>query len=962
MTPARKLARSRSSEEVEGWLHEKLAGLLGVAPSGLTGQINLTELGLDSLEIERLLAELEDWLDASVDASILLGASTLRDLADSIVRPHNGYASAILPLERNDDFSQFVNPALGARLRRLRLDKRFVRGEGCLLYDDDGREYLDFVGAYGALPFGHNPPAILEAVRATFESQEPSFVQPSSLVAASALAARLVEIAPEGLSHVTFANSGTEAVEAALKLCRAVSGRPGILSCNRSFHGKTLGSLAATGNESYRLGYLPANTEVDFVPYGDVEALRDALRRRGGYYAGFIVEPIQGEGGVVVPPPGYLKKAQALCRETGTLFVLDEVQTGLGRTGRLFAAEHDALQPDVLVLAKALGGGVLPIGACLSRAEAHSEHFGLTHSSTFAGSSLACRVGLASLELLERDDSALLQHVCKTAEYLRAGLEQLRQRFPKVLLEVRGRGLMLGLRLANVPWCQRSLLGVAAEQGMLGALLASHLLNRHAVRVAPTLNHNNVVRVQPPLVATSAHCDRFLSALDASLRLLEAGDSGAIFEGIERAVPERGAGSVVGLGGKGSRPGSNTRTAPVRFAFIGHPLDRQALSDFDPSLTRVSSSSIGILESLLAAEAEPFVATTAQVKAKTGSSTFGDFIVVPHTAAALMALPEAAATAVVQAAVDLAIKRGASLIGLGGYSSVVTRNGLSVHVPEGVLLTSGNSFTAAAGVEGLCAALEEHSSQRAPWPSLAILGACGSIGKAVGVLASERFESLVLLGNPAAGRERGLTKLRQAAHSLCRSVITRQSEHAYHAHSLAKRICQLDAEFGGELERILSALLADGRLRLDVALQGRVTRTCTAIATATSSPEPLLSSEHLAENCVVCDLSKPSNVHPDVAITRPDVRVLEAGLIDVPGGIDLNMFGLSPGHVYACMAETMLLALEGPSRHFGLGAALRLDDIEHLARLSRIHGFEVSRHSSSPPSLARIEPALERVR
>nr|MBO2470892.1 aminotransferase III [Bacillota bacterium] len=262
-------------------------------------------------------------------------------------------------------FPRYVNPHLGELLRTVQLDKRFVRGEGAWLWDADGRRYLDFIAAYGALPFGFNPPRIWDALEEVRRTGEPSFIQPSYLDAAGELARRLIELTGGDLDYVTFTNSGAESTEAAIKLARAATRRKRILATKNSFHGKTMGALSATGRNSYQDAFYVPFEGFDFVPYGDVDAIREALAARPGEYAAVMLEPIQGEGGIVVPPPGYLKAVEELAREHGALFVLDEVQTGLGRTGVMFRYQTEGVKPDVVTLAKALGGGLFPIGAML---------------------------------------------------------------------------------------------------------------------------------------------------------------------------------------------------------------------------------------------------------------------------------------------------------------------------------------------------------------------------------------------------------------------------------------------------------------------------------------------------------------------------------------------------------------------------------------------------------------------
>ena len=228
------------------------------------------------------------------------------------IRPMEDLSSRDLAKAESHPFARCVNPPLADLLNRLWLDKRFVRGEGCELIDDKGRRYLDCIAAYGALPFGFNPTEIWQALMDVERNCEPSFVQPALLDAAGELAERLLAIAPSNMRDVTFANSGAETIEACIKLCRIATGRTGILSASNSFHGKTLGALSATGNPHYQEGFGAPAGDFHNVPYGDADALRQELETRPGHYAAFLVEPIQGEGGVVVPPAGYLTEVRDL--------------------------------------------------------------------------------------------------------------------------------------------------------------------------------------------------------------------------------------------------------------------------------------------------------------------------------------------------------------------------------------------------------------------------------------------------------------------------------------------------------------------------------------------------------------------------------------------------------------------------------------------------------------------------
>jgi len=614
------------------------------------------------------------------------------------------------PLESGADgttdvhpYVRHVNPDLAEMLARLRLDKRFVRGEGCELFDAEGRRYLDCIAAYGALPFGYNPRAIWRALEELRVRGEPSFVQPSLLDAAGQLAARLVELAPPGLCRVTFANSGAEAVEAAIKLCRAATRRSGILSTHGSFHGKTLGALSATGNPDYQRDFGAPTAGFDRVPYGEVDALRRILADRPGHFAAFLVEPIQGEGGIVEPPPGYFAAARALCDEAGVLLVLDEIQTGLGRTGDLFACEADGVVPDVLVLAKALGGGLIPVGAVLSTEKVYTTTFAMKHSSTFAGNALACRAGLATLQRITRNEGRLLTQVARNGRFLRRRLEALVVRYPHLIAEVRGRGYMLGIRFGvDRDLWPDSLLGMAAEQGFFTPIFASYMLNVEGVRVAPTLNGNSVIRIEPPLTFRRRDCATLLGALERALEAFSQGETGRILKAILEGEPQASSPS------KGrSKPRTAVVPAPgeTRFAFLLHPLDDDQYIDFDPSLAVLGRQDLARVARDFSTLIDPFVLSSARVTSRTGQAIYGEFISLPWTAAQVAEMPRQQAAAEVRAALELARSRGAQLVGLGAFTSVVTRGGLDV-ARDGIPVTTGNSYTAVASAQAVALAMK----------------------------------------------------------------------------------------------------------------------------------------------------------------------------------------------------------------------------------------------------------------
>jgi putrescine aminotransferase len=398
-------------------------------------------------------------------------------------------------------FERHINPGLAGLLRFTGLDRVESHAEGPYVWDTTGKRYLDFLGLYGALNLGHRHPKVVEAVMAQL-ARMPMSVRVLVSEPTARLAAKLAEITPEGLEMVFFGNSGAEAVEAAIKLARAYTGKPGIITTEGGFHGKTMGALSLTPRPQYQDPARPLLPGVKVVPYGDLEALEAAI---DGDTAAVIVEPIQGEGGIRVPPEGYLRGVREITRKRGVLMIADEVQTGLGRTGRLFGVDWEGVAPDLMTLAKALGGGVMPIGACVGRREVFEIFKGnpLFHSSTFGGNPLAAAAALAAIEVTLEED--LPRRALEMGGLLMEGLEALKARYPHLIEDVRGRGLMLGVEFTDAD---------------IGALVVAELAERGVI-TAFGLNNPKVVRLEPPLIIGREHVDEALSAFSESLKATE---------------------------------------------------------------------------------------------------------------------------------------------------------------------------------------------------------------------------------------------------------------------------------------------------------------------------------------------------------------------------------------------------------------------------------------------------------
>lgn len=444
-------------------------------------------------------------------------------------------------------FGTHINPVLREFYEFNHVERVFNHGQGCWLTDLDGRRYLDFVAGYGCLNTGHNHPEISARLQDYLTQQHPTFVQYlSAPLHASLLAKRLAELAPAGLERVFLSNSGTEAVEAALKLALAASDKSTLLYCTNGYHGKTLGALSVTGRDKHRQVFEPLLPRCEEIPFADVSALRNRLLR--GDVAAFIVEPIQGEGGVSMAPDGYLKVVRDLCTEYGCLWILDEIQTGLGRTGKMFACQWENVAPDILVLSKSLSGGLVPIGATLSskdvwqRAYGNIDRFAL-HTSTFGGGNFAAAAALAALDVIEHED--LPGNAALVGAHLRNGLEALARKH-YFIKEVRGRGLMIAIEFQNdvsdgieafvrdmtsrmpakaaatyrmMPIKAREHLEAAMRElestlaDMFVLRIMTKLSQEHGILTFVTANNNRVMRIQPPLVLSLAEADRFIQAL-----------------------------------------------------------------------------------------------------------------------------------------------------------------------------------------------------------------------------------------------------------------------------------------------------------------------------------------------------------------------------------------------------------------------------------------------------------------
>jgi ornithine--oxo-acid transaminase len=418
---------------------------------------------------------------------------------------------------------RFLNPQMGRILRTLGFDKVWSGGEGAHLIDSDGERYLDLFGGYGVFAIGRNHPEAIAAIEEVMSARTGNLPQLGVTLLSGVLAEQLLGRAPASVGAMVPANSGTEAVEAAIKIARAATGRPRVLYSEHAFHGLTLGSLSINGNAEFRDGFGPLLVGCDPVALGDLDVLERELER--GDVAAFVVEPVQGKG-VNLPPEGYLIGAQALCREAGTLFVCDEVQTGIGRTGRFLALEHWDLEPDMICLAKALSGGLVPIGAVLVSRAAFERVFdgmerAVRHGSTFGGNDLAAAAALATLRVLDRE--GLTGRAERLGALLLELTEPLLERY-EVVHDVRGLGLMWAIELGPPAGRARRSLWDAVERrqaGLFSQLITVPLFHEHKILCQVAGHRMNTIKALPALTIEEDELRRFAAALEETIAAAE---------------------------------------------------------------------------------------------------------------------------------------------------------------------------------------------------------------------------------------------------------------------------------------------------------------------------------------------------------------------------------------------------------------------------------------------------------
>ncbi|MBN1962974.1 MAG: aspartate aminotransferase family protein [Deltaproteobacteria bacterium] len=441
---------------------------------------------------------------------------------DSHINEH--WLTSLMQMRAKDNLllqQRHINPSLKELHSIVGFNRSFVKASGSTLTDDKGINYHDFLSGFGVHNIGHNHPQVISALNEILATFSPSFCQISSELLVGLAAEHLSQHLPKDITRIFFCNSGSEAIDAAIKLARAATKKKRIVYCSGAYHGTTLGALSVTDNRRLRRRFGPLIPGVICIPFGNIEALEHVLMNKD--IAALIIEPILAEGGVIMPPKGFLTNATALCKANECLIIADEIQCGMGRTGSFLACNRFDFTPDIITLAKALGGGLMPVGAMATRSDIFNRAYGslrtcLDHTTTFSGGPLAMAAVIATLKVL--DDEKLTYNAQEQGTYLKNKLNALRNRHPQIV-EIRGTGLMMGVQFADVSHgvFAKLFLGEIgkASAGLFAQYIALRLIEEHHIITQVAANDPSVLKIMPPLAINQQQCDEFIKALDSVL-------------------------------------------------------------------------------------------------------------------------------------------------------------------------------------------------------------------------------------------------------------------------------------------------------------------------------------------------------------------------------------------------------------------------------------------------------------
>ena len=733
-----------------------------------------------------------------------------------------------------------------------------------------------------------------------------------------------------------------------------------------SFHGKSTGALQLTHRAEFREPWKRLGGRTLFLPFNDSDAARQELEAlRASFFTigvsgsgaprleerwlssvvAIFVEPVQGEGGIHAISPAFAATLRRLADEAGCPIVMDEIQSGMGRTGEFLASAVLGVAADYYLFSKALGGGLAKIAALLVDRDRYVDDFGYLHTSTFADDDFSSIVALRALDLLERDNGAIAAQCRRQGDRILARLERVRAQFPGQIREVRGRGLMIGVEL--LPQQDASpLLQVLSDQSLVGYVACGYLLREHRVRLVPTLSQSMVLRVEPATLVSDDEIERLAQGIESLCARLQANDVGALVAHLcGRRAPAHPAANRRPV----AKPVPPVHPDAVRVAFLVHFAEPSDLRAWESGLSAFAAADCERFLDRTQGTLEPFVLDRAEMQSEQGARVDVTFVGVPFTAQQAMTRLGAGddwALDLVKQGVALAKARGCTVIGLGGHTSIVTDNCREI-VELDATVTSGNSLTVAAAIEG-CRQAAARAGLDLQASRMAIVGAGGNVGAVLAEIAADHAGEILLVGQSRS--ERFLLPIvhgiyARAFRRFARGIVAGVAGSISHTATAARLAHNGPADPAALGEALYEGLLAElgDRAPVRITTSMDALRECNVITSCTSAARPIIGPEHLGPGpIVVCDVAVPQDVDPRVALERPDAIVIRGGRVWAPLGqtLDVPAMRMASSEIYGCLAETILLGFAGsecPSS-YGRLTAYRVRRIRELAA---VHGFAI---------------------
>ena len=833
-------------------------------------------------------------------------------------------------------------------MQLLRMDIDIERAEGDWLFQAKGEKKYDSVSQFGTNIFGHNHPEIIQSVTQYLQKKKPNFIQPLQNDSALQLGKMLVQHNQLNLSHFVYANSGAEAVEAAIKLARLGSRKTKILSLRQSFHGKTYASLSASGSNRHRKKGLHDSDNYISIQLGDLDALESQLSL--GDIAGFIYEPVQGEGGMTKVNVNFLLKSIALCKKYNALVIADEIQTGLGRCGQLIISEELGYTPDIVCLGKGLSGGIIPISIVLYSKKAYTTFFDKKHSSTFAGGGIATEVGLNVLKILTRNQD-IYNNVATLSLYIDKRAAQL-EKISEGKVSLTGMGLMRAVHLDLMHSNLNYLCTFLYNSGFMAYLVCSYLMDKDDILAMPLLSKNCSIRFEPALNTTIENVKKYFDALDNVIKLLNRSRYDILMAhlvNIEVSTlpdPDIYFEEYNSADFRSVTPVALNSDTEFDFVFFSHITSKEGILKSYPQsilLNYTVEQQLNVADIFIAAshvDPSPEVTFSFDVTAKKNTKR-GAILLSLLEPSSMMKLPPLEKLDLIDEFAEKAKSLGANIAGLGAYTSVITRAGVDIENRyDHLSLTTGNSLTAASTISQYKGTILTHGCG-----VTAIFGARGSVGRLIVLALSYDVSRLLLVGKKGAninrykkylvGVVRGIVQLgkRGQKTSVANQILD---------YIVANKVnIENQAEIEDVVEHFCSSNHTSKKLLIVSDEHDAVLKISDYIISCTSEGKPFLNTAFLKKTAIAFDAARPF----DFIIGKNNKPiVIEAGLVEQPFQVrygDCNMQVEQTGMMLGCFTETIVLAMEGVSKNYSIGKEIPYSEYETIRTMSIKHGFRL---------------------